>query len=136
MQVKSDTVTQDKADRILEELSQISPYMMFRYSIRSELTRKYYERRLGRFFDYIQFEIEAQNMEKRFNDFVECSKNNINWTLNQFITFLQFQKQRVETEQITASTLKNVVKSLKALCDSADLEVPWKKVIRGLPKGR
>jgi hypothetical protein len=58
MQVKSDTVTQDKADRILEEQSQISPYMMFRYSIRSELTRKYYERQLGRFFEYIQFEIE------------------------------------------------------------------------------
>ena len=53
MQVKADTVAQDKADRILQEQSQISPYMMFRYSIRSELTRKYYERRLRRFFDYI-----------------------------------------------------------------------------------
>jgi integrase len=75
-------------------------------------------------------------MEKRFNDFVECSKNNVNWTLNQIINFLQFQKQRVETKQIAASTLKNFVKSLKALCDCADLELPWKKVIRGLPKGR
>jgi hypothetical protein len=136
MQINSDTVTQVKADRLLEEHSQISPYMMFRYSIRSELTRKYYERRLRIFFDYIQFEIEARDMEKRFNDFVEYSKNNINWTLNQIINFLQFQKQRVETEKITASTLKNFVKSLKALCDSADLKVPWKKVIRGLPKGR
>lgn len=131
MQINSDTVTQG----ILGH-SQISHYMMFRYSIRSELTRKYYERRLRIFFDYIQFEVEAQDMEKRFNDFVGYSKNNINWTLNQIINFLQFQKQRVEIEQITASTLKNFVKSLKALCDSADLEVPWKKVIRGLPKGR
>ena len=95
MQIKSDTVTQLKADKILEEHSQISHYMMFRYSIRSELTRKYYERRLRIFFDYIQFEIEAQDMEKRFNDFVEYSKNNINWTLNQIINFLQFQKQQL-----------------------------------------
>jgi hypothetical protein len=29
-----------------EEQSQLSPYIMFKYSIRSELTRKYYERRL------------------------------------------------------------------------------------------
>jgi hypothetical protein len=136
MQVKSDTIVQDNVDKILQKQNQISPYMMFRYSIRSELTRKYYERRLRRFFDCIQFEIEAQSMEKRFNDFVEYSKNNINWTINQIINFLQFQKQRVETKQITASTLKNFVKSLKALCDCADLEVPWKKVIRGLPKGR
>jgi hypothetical protein len=136
LQINSDTVTQVKAEKILEEHSKISHYMMFRYSIRSELTRKYYERRLRIFFDHIQFEMEAQDMEKRFNDFVEYSKNNTNWTLNQIINFLQFQKQRVEIEQITASTLKNFVKSLKVLCDSADLELPWKKVIRGLPKGR
>jgi hypothetical protein len=29
----------------------LTPYMMFKYSIRSELTRKYYERRLRRFLD-------------------------------------------------------------------------------------
>jgi integrase len=39
-------------------------------------------------------------------------------------------------EQITASTLKNFVKSLKVFCDSADIGVPWKKITRGLPKGR
>jgi len=30
---------------------------MIKYSIRSELTRKYYERRLRKFFDFIQFGI-------------------------------------------------------------------------------
>ena len=29
-----------------EKQNQLSPYIMFKYSIRSELTRKYYERRL------------------------------------------------------------------------------------------
>lgn len=36
----------------------ISSYFMFRYSIRSEVTRKYYERRLRKFFDFVGFEIE------------------------------------------------------------------------------
>lgn len=39
-----------------EQQNQLTPYMMFKYSIRSELTPKYYERRLGRFFDFIQFD--------------------------------------------------------------------------------
>jgi hypothetical protein len=50
----------------------LSPYAMFKYSIRSELTRKYYERRLRKFLDFIQFEIgtmrwkrDAMNLEKR-----------------------------------------------------------------------
>jgi hypothetical protein len=28
------------------------------------------------------------------------------------------------------------IKSLKAFCDSADLDILWKKITRGLPKGR
>lgn len=75
-------------------------------------------------------------MEKRCNDFAEHGRSNISWILNQVIRFLQFQKQRVENEEITAATLKNFVKSLKVFCDSADLDIPWKKVTRGLPKGR
>jgi hypothetical protein len=75
-------------------------------------------------------------MEKRCNGFAEYSKTNINWMLNQIIRFLQFQKQRVENKEIAAATLKNFVKSLKVFCDSCDLIIPWKKVTRGLPRGR
>jgi hypothetical protein len=114
----------------------LNPYAMFKYSIRSELTRKYYERRLRKFLDFIQFETEVKEMEKRCNNFAEKGKSNINWTINQIIRFLHFQKERVEKDDITAATLKNFIKSLKVFCDSADLDIPWKKVTRGLPKGR
>ena len=46
------------------------------------------------------------------------------------------QKERVEKGEIAAATLKNFIKSLKIFCDSADIDIPWKKVTRGLPKGR
>lgn len=49
---------------------------------------------------------------------------------------MQFQKERVEKEEITGATLKNFIKSIKIFCDSADIDIPWKKVTRGLPKGR
>jgi hypothetical protein len=114
----------------------LKPYTMFRYSIRSEVTRKYYERRLRKFFDFIEFEVEVEDVERRYNDFAEKGKSNINWTINQIIRFLHFQKERVESKEITAATLKNFIKSLKVFCDSADLVVQWKKITRGLPRGR
>jgi hypothetical protein len=58
-----------------EEQNHLSPYIMFKYSIRSELTRKYYERRLRPFLDFIQFKIEIKDVEERSNDFAKKSKN-------------------------------------------------------------
>jgi integrase len=136
MQIKSTSITAANLPIEEHEQNKLSPYMMFKYSIRSDITRKYYERRLRSFFDYVQFEIEIKDMEKRCNDFVEYSRSNIGWMLNQIIRFLHFQRQRVENEQITAATLKNFVKSLKVFCYGSDLDIPWKKVTRGLPKGR
>jgi Asp-tRNA(Asn)/Glu-tRNA(Gln) amidotransferase B subunit len=96
-----------------EQNQSLTPYTMFKYSIRSELTRKYYERRLRKFLDFIQFEIGAKDIEKRCNNFAEKGKNNTNWTLNQIIRFLHSQKERVEKEEITAATLKNFIKVIK-----------------------
>jgi len=104
----------------------LSPYAMFRYSIRSELTRKYYERRLRKFLDFIRFETGTKEIEKRCDSFAEKGKDN-NWTINQIIRFLQFQKERVEKEEITGATLKNFIKSIKIFCDSADINIPWRK---------
>jgi hypothetical protein len=87
----------------------LNPYTMFRYSVRSEVTRKYYERRLRKFFDFIEFEVEVGDVERRYNDFAEKGQSNINWASNQIILFLYFQKERVERKEITAATLKNFV---------------------------
>jgi hypothetical protein len=132
----ADAVALKEEEEEEEQNQMLNPYTMFKYSIRSELTRKYYERRLRKFLDFIQFEIAIIEIEKRCNDFAEKGKSNIDWTVNQVIRFLHFQKERVENEEVTAATLKNFIKSLKVFCDSADLDIPWKKIARGLPKGR
>jgi hypothetical protein len=79
---------------VREDIQVLSPYSMFRYSIRSEITRKYYERRLSKFLDFIQFEPDVTVIEMRCNDFAEHSKQNPKWALNQLIRFLQYQKER------------------------------------------
>jgi hypothetical protein len=52
----------------------LKPYTMFRYSVRSEVTRKYYERRLRKFFDFIEFEVEVEDEERRYSEFCRKGK--------------------------------------------------------------
>ena len=58
---------------------ELTPYLMFKYAIKTEITRKYYERRLKKFFDFIEFEIDEKDIEYRCNKFAEKSKENTNW---------------------------------------------------------
>jgi hypothetical protein len=54
------------------------PYLKFNYAIKTELTRRYYERRLKKFFDFIEFETIEKDIEYRCNKFTEKSKDNAN----------------------------------------------------------
>jgi len=64
---------------------ELTPYLMFKYAIKTEITRKYYERRLKKFFDFIEFETTEISFELRCNKFGEKSKDNVNWTLSLII---------------------------------------------------
>lgn len=45
-------------------------------------------------------------------------------------------KDRVQKGEITAATLRNFVKSIKLFCESSEIQIPWKKITRGLPRAR
>ena len=59
-----------------------------------------------------------------------------NWAFSSIVKFLQFQRQRVEKEEITGATLRNFVKAIKLFCEMSDIPVTWKKISRGLPRIR
>jgi hypothetical protein len=44
--------------------------------------------------------------------------------------------ERVNRKEITGSTIQNYVKCIKLLTDVADIPISWKKITRGLPRGR
>lgn len=110
-------------------------YSLFIYAVRSQITRDYYLRRLRIFFDYIDLH-NGNLIEERCNIFAVKGKENNNWAFNSILKFLQFQKDRVENEQITGATLRNFVKAIKLFCEMSDIPIQWKKITRGLPKTR
>jgi integrase len=52
------------------------------------------------------------------------------------LKFVHFQKERVNRKEITGATVRNYVKSIKLFCEMADMPIPWKKITRGLPRGK
>jgi hypothetical protein len=47
--------------------------------------------------------------------------------LHKIISYLQYQKGRVERNEITAGTLKNYYNAVKLFWEMNDISFPWKK---------
>jgi len=45
-------------------------------------------------------------------------------------------RQRVERREISAATLINYIKPIKLFCEQLELSLPWKRITRGMPRGR
>jgi hypothetical protein len=113
----------------------LDPYSIFKYALNSPVTRDRYITRLNRFFTFIG--IEGITIEDRCRSFVQnaAKDNNNSWAFRN-INFLQVQKDRVDRKEITGSTIRNYVKAIKLFTEMNDILISWKRITRGLPKGR
>ncbi len=109
---------------------------LYQFALKSPVTRDKYKRRLQTFFEFIG--IEGNSFQQRCEDFVVHSKSQggNNWVFNTVLKFVKFHLDRVNRKEITGSTIQNYLKSIKLLCEIADISIPWKKITRGLPRGR
>lgn len=121
-------------DSCNEDENSIEPFVIFEYSIRSAQTRDTYFRRLRTFFHYSL--IEGESFRDKCNNFAIKGQRNPQWAFKLILDFIQFQKQRVVDKEIKSGTLRNHQKTIKSFCESTDILIPWKKITKGLPKGK
>ena len=108
--------------------------LIFDYSIRSPQTKDSYFRRLRTFFEYSK--IEGKTFRDKCNSFAKKGQENSNWAFKLILEFLQMQRQRVERKEITSGTLRNYQKRSNPICEATDILIQWKKVTKGLPRGK
>jgi hypothetical protein len=116
------------------ELQFETAYNAFVFAIRSPVTREKYLGRLAYFLSYVG--ITEGNIENRCNILGQRSKEDPVWLTNNILKYLQIHRQRVEQREISASTLSNYIKPIKLFCEQLEISLPWKRITRGIPRGR
>ncbi len=115
-------------------ISETEPLEYFLYAIKSPITADRYKRRLGNFFDFLDVKGDLNSQSKSF--MVKANKNGKRWVFANVMKFLSFHKERAERGEIADATVRNYYKPLKLFLEMNDFELSWKKIARGLPRGR
>jgi hypothetical protein len=123
-----------RKQRVLTE-TKSDPWALYLYAIKSPATKEKYLLRLRKFLDFIDDQKPAA-LETKARAFAEKGKDSYGWAFNSIIEFIQQQKERFNRKEISAGTIRNYVKSIKLFCQMADIQIPWDKISRGLPRGR
>jgi hypothetical protein len=108
--------------------------MLFLYALNSPVTRERYSTRLRYFLSKIG--LTSGSIEELCRIFVEKGKQDPKWVIDSIVAFLIEYKDRYDRREISGSTIRNYVKVVKLLCEMNGITIPWKKITRGLPKGR
>jgi hypothetical protein len=118
------------------ESNELDPWSLFIYAMKAPMTKDRYKTRVAKFFDFIGLNNEGQTVQERASIFANRGKEDVNWAFNNVLRFIHFQKERVDRKEITGATVRNYAKSIKLFCDMSDIPIPWKKITRGLPRGK
>jgi integrase len=109
------------------------PMAVFTYALRAPETRRQYPRRFKVFLDFLKI---YGSLQQQAITFLTAAKQNKAWAEDSFMKFIEYQKQRSSTGEIAASTISNYYKATKLFCEMNDLVLNWKKIARGLPRGK
>jgi hypothetical protein len=109
------------------------PLANFLYALKAPETKRQYPRRFKVFLDFLQLD---GMFEEQTREFLIRARQNGRWVQDNFMRFIQFQKERAKREEISESTISNYYKATKLFCEMNDLDIGWKKIARGLPVGR
>lgn len=115
--------------------NELDLWSLYLYALKSPVTREKYQKRLEKFFNFLG--IDGHTIEEKGEKFVDLVKKEGNqWAFNCVLKFMQVNLDRVNKKEITGATVRNYLKSIKLFYEMAEIPVVWKKISRGLPRGK
>jgi integrase len=112
-----------------KEILTVSPYDNFMYGLKAETSKRQYPNRLDRFLSFVGLE---GSIQEKCDGLFEISKNK-EVLYSHLIRFINSQKVRIQTKEISEATLGNDVKTIKLFCMMNDIIINWKKISKGMP---
>lgn len=109
------------------------PMKVFMYALKAPESRRQYPKRFKVFLDFLGI---TGNLDTQAKNFLSEAGANPIWAQDSIIRFIMFQIERAKGGEIAESTISNYYKATKLFCEMNELSVNWKKIARGIPKGR
>ena len=91
--------------------SESDHWTLYLYAMKSPVTRDKYQKRLGKFFDFIR--LEGNTIEEKSKVFDEKARKDSNWTFSNILRFIQFQNSRVIRKEISECLLESILAIFK-----------------------
>jgi hypothetical protein len=110
-----------------------SPVYSFMYALNTSETRRQYPKRLKMLFDFLNL---SGSLEEQANEFLDKAKQNIQWSQDSVMKFLDYHNERVRCKELAAGTLNNYYRVAKLFCEMNDLILNWKRISKGLPRAK
>jgi len=115
-------------------ITESEPMGLFLYGIKSPVTKDRYLRRLGHFFDFMEFQGSIDDQAKSL--IAQIKEHEPTWISTKIMNYIQYHKERAERGELSEATVRNYYKPVKLFLDMNEVTLPWKKITRGLPRGR
>ena len=110
----------------------LSPFSKFKSALKSKEVQRQYPNSLGSFLDFCKFDgLDVEEKAVNFYNFVQANSEEVEDLL---MSFVSFQKQRIQKKEITSGTLKNYLKAVKLFCKMNRIKIAWEIISPTLPK--
>ena len=111
-----------------------SPLSQFLYALKAPETKRQWPNRLKVVFGFLGL---VGNLDEQAKQFMTLSKEGGTVLVqDKIIGFISYQVQRARKGETSLSTVPNYLKAMKLFCEMNDIHVSWKKISRGVPRGR
>jgi integrase len=117
---------------VIEQIA--NPVSQFLYALKAPETKRQWPKRLKIVFNFLGLHGDLDEQAKQFMNL--CKEEGMTTTQNRLIEFITYQVQRSQKGEISLATIPNYLKAIKLFCEMNDIQVSWKKISRGVPRGR